>query len=203
MPKSVLHSFTNGSCATRPWSSPAILLLTLQRMRFFLQDTELSIRFFQTIKNVKKKFVLILFFMQQYLLDGKIICVAVIDILPRCLSSVYLYYDPDYSFLSLGTLSALFEISFVRQLARISPDLDKYYMGFYIHSCPKMRYKANYSVRKKGKLKTRIIFSPKPSFFSLQKLLAQRLLNGFLLKIAFPFWTNPNTVDSVQARRLD
>jgi len=30
-------------------------------------------------------------FHQQYLLDGKLIAVGVLDILPRCLSSVYLY----------------------------------------------------------------------------------------------------------------
>ena len=46
-------------------------------------------------------------FHQHYLLDGKLIAVGVIDILPHCVSSVYLYYDPDYSFLSLGTYSAL------------------------------------------------------------------------------------------------
>ncbi|XP_045147567.1 arginyl-tRNA--protein transferase 1 isoform X1 [Echinops telfairi] len=46
-------------------------------------------------------------FHQQYWLDGKIIAVGVIDILPSCVSSVYLYYDPDYSFLSLGVYSAL------------------------------------------------------------------------------------------------
>ena len=46
-------------------------------------------------------------FHQQYLLDGKIIMVGVIDILPHCISSVYLYYDPEYFFLTLGTYSAL------------------------------------------------------------------------------------------------
>lgn len=46
-------------------------------------------------------------FHQQYLLDGKIIAVGVIDILPHCISSKYYYYDPDYSFLSLGVYSAL------------------------------------------------------------------------------------------------
>lgn len=46
-------------------------------------------------------------FHQQYILDGKIIAVGVIDILPRCLSSKYLFYDPDYKFLSIGTYSAL------------------------------------------------------------------------------------------------
>ncbi|VDO67939.1 unnamed protein product [Schistosoma mattheei] len=45
---------------------------------------------------------------QQYWLDGeKLIAVGVIDLLPRCLSSVYVFYDPNYSFLHLGTYTAL------------------------------------------------------------------------------------------------
>jgi len=78
-------------------------------------------------------------FHQQYIIDGRIFAVGVIDILPHCVSSVYLYYDPDFSFLSPGTLTSLFEISFTRKVA-----LKYYYMGYYIHSCPKMRYKAKY-----------------------------------------------------------
>ncbi|XP_017204109.1 arginyl-tRNA--protein transferase 1 isoform X3 [Oryctolagus cuniculus] len=83
-------------------------------------------------------------FHQQYWLDGKIIAVGVIDILPSCVSSVYLYYDPEYSFLSLGVYSALREIAFTRQLHEKAPQLSYYYMGFYIHSCPKMKYKGQY-----------------------------------------------------------
>ncbi|XP_074195061.1 arginyl-tRNA--protein transferase 1 isoform X3 [Rhinolophus sinicus] len=83
-------------------------------------------------------------FHQQYWLDGKIIAVGVVDILPHCVSSVYLYYDPDYSFLSLGVYSALREIAFTRQLHEKAPQLSYYYMGFYIHSCPKMKYKGHY-----------------------------------------------------------
>ncbi|KAM6185938.1 arginyl-tRNA--protein transferase 1 isoform 3-T3 [Rhynchocyon petersi] len=83
-------------------------------------------------------------FHQQYWLDGKIIAVGVIDILPYCVSSVYLYYDPDYSFLSLGVYSALREIAFTKQLHEKTPQLSYYYMGFYIHSCPKMKYKGQY-----------------------------------------------------------
>ncbi|KAH0506627.1 Arginyl-tRNA--protein transferase 1 [Microtus ochrogaster] len=83
-------------------------------------------------------------FHQQYWLDGKIIAVGVIDILPYCVSSVYLYYDPDYSFLSLGVYSALREIAFTKQLHERASQLSYYYMGFYIHSCPKMRYKGQY-----------------------------------------------------------
>ncbi|XP_021022638.1 arginyl-tRNA--protein transferase 1 isoform X2 [Mus caroli] len=83
-------------------------------------------------------------FHQQYWLDGKMIAVGVLDILPYCVSSVYLYYDPDYSFLSLGVYSALREIAFTRQLHERTSQLSYYYMGFYIHSCPKMRYKGQY-----------------------------------------------------------
>ncbi|XP_053439966.1 arginyl-tRNA--protein transferase 1 isoform X5 [Nycticebus coucang] len=83
-------------------------------------------------------------FHQQYWLDGKIIAVGVVDILPYCVSSVYLYYDPDYSFLSLGVYSALREIAFTRQLHEKTSQLSYYYMGFYIHSCPKMKYKGQY-----------------------------------------------------------
>uniref|UniRef100_W8C8L4 Arginyl-tRNA--protein transferase 1 n=1 Tax=Ceratitis capitata TaxID=7213 RepID=W8C8L4_CERCA len=80
-------------------------------------------------------------FHQQYWLDDKLIAVGVIDILPHCVSSVYFFYDPDYSFLSLGTYGSLREIDLVQQLAKKVPALKYYYMGFYIHSCPKMRYK--------------------------------------------------------------
>ena len=47
------------------------------------------------------------FFFFFFFVAGKLIAVGVIDILPRCVSSVYLFYDPDYSFLSLGVYSAL------------------------------------------------------------------------------------------------
>ncbi|KAI9577628.1 hypothetical protein GQX74_013322 [Glossina fuscipes] len=80
-------------------------------------------------------------FHQQYWLDDQLIAVAVLDILPYCVSSVYFFYDPDYSFLSLGTYSSLREIELVQQLASSVSSLRYYYMGFYIHSCPKMRYK--------------------------------------------------------------
>nr|XP_020460194.1 arginyl-tRNA--protein transferase 1 isoform X4 [Monopterus albus] len=83
-------------------------------------------------------------FHQQYWLDGRIVAVGVIDILPTCVSSVYLYYHPDFASLSLGSYSALREIAFTRQLQKQSPKLSYYYLGFYIHSCSKMRYKGNY-----------------------------------------------------------
>lgn len=84
-------------------------------------------------------------FHQQYVIDGKIVAVGVIDVLRDCISSVYLYYDPEYRFLSLGSLSALFEIGFTLKLSALWPSLQYYYMGFYIHTCAKMRYKAQFS----------------------------------------------------------
>ncbi|KAI7872064.1 arginine-tRNA-protein transferase [Spinellus fusiger] len=83
-------------------------------------------------------------FHQKYILDGKLIAVAVLDILPKCISSVYFFYDPDYSSLALGKYSALQEIDLTRKLHSVSDDLKWYYMGFYIHSCPKMNYKGQY-----------------------------------------------------------
>ncbi|VDD83349.1 unnamed protein product, partial [Mesocestoides corti] len=81
---------------------------------------------------------------QQYWLDGKrLIAVGVVDLLPGCLSSVYLFYDPKFAFLHLGTYSALREIALVRHFHRTYGP--SYYMGFYIHSCVKMRYKALFS----------------------------------------------------------
>merc|ERR1712098_874445 len=81
----------------------------------------------------------------QYCIDNKIVAVGVLDILPFCVSSVYLYYDPDYQFLSLGTLTSLLEICLVRKLSASFPTITNYYLGFYIHNCVKMRYKGKYS----------------------------------------------------------
>lgn len=81
-------------------------------------------------------------FHEQYWLDNELIAVGVIDILPSCISSVCFFYDPVYSFLSLGTFSSLREIYLTRQLNKVANNLKYYYMGYYIHSCPKMRYKA-------------------------------------------------------------
>ncbi|XP_017985050.1 PREDICTED: arginyl-tRNA--protein transferase 2 isoform X1 [Theobroma cacao] len=83
-------------------------------------------------------------FHQQYIIDGKLVAVGVIDILPGCLSSKYLFWDPDYAFLSLGKYSALQEIGWVKENQAYSAGLQYYYMGYYIHSCSKMRYKAAY-----------------------------------------------------------
>jgi len=69
----------------------------------------------------------------------------VVDVLPGCLSSKYFIWDPDMAELSLGKFSALFEIAWVQAMQKVAPRLRYYYMGFYIHNCAKMRYKAEYA----------------------------------------------------------
>ena len=41
-------------------------------------------------------------FHQQYRIDGKLVAVGVVDVLPLSLSSKYFFWDPEYAFLSLG-----------------------------------------------------------------------------------------------------
>lgn len=84
-------------------------------------------------------------FHMQYWLDGKLVAVGVVDILPRCLSSKYTFWDPDYAFLSLGRITALKEIEWVKEACENSPNLKYYCMGFYIHKCKKMSYKSDYA----------------------------------------------------------
>ena len=69
-------------------------------------------------------------FHQRYLLDGRLVAVGVVDVLPHCLSSVYLFYDPELGRrLQLGKLTALREIQWVQAAMAVSPRLKYYYMG--------------------------------------------------------------------------
>ena len=81
-------------------------------------------------------------FHQQYWIGDVLIAVGVVDILPQGLSSVYLYYHPgmSHSLVALGKLATLKEIEYTRYVLK----KPYYYLGYYIESCPKMRYKADY-----------------------------------------------------------
>lgn len=83
-------------------------------------------------------------FHQQYWLDGALVAVGVVDVLPRCLSSKYLFWDPALGELSLGKVSSLLEIAWVRKAARKLPSLHWYYLGYYLASCPRMAYKGSF-----------------------------------------------------------
>lgn len=79
---------------------------------------------------------------QQYWIGDVLIAVGVVDVLPQGLSSVYLYYHPGmaHSLVPLGKLAILEEIEYTRKVLK----RPYYYLGYYIESCTKMRYKAEY-----------------------------------------------------------
>ena len=99
-----------------------------------------------------------------YRLDGRLIGISVIDVLPHCVSSVYFIWDPDYAWASLGKLSALRELALVKDMHAAGVDSMRYlYMGepssphlgaeaiaglitgYWIPSCTKMVYKSEYT----------------------------------------------------------
>ena len=78
-------------------------------------------------------------------IDGNIVAVGIVDILPTCLSSVYLYYDTDFQFLDLGVLTAIFEIEYAKSFHDLIDNNFKYYtMGFFSETVQKLRYKGFY-----------------------------------------------------------
>ncbi|KAI5477039.1 arginine-tRNA-protein transferase [Pseudohyphozyma bogoriensis] len=81
----------------------------------------------------------------KYLLDGKLIAMAVLDILPGAVSSVYFVWSPLWAGMGLGKVSALREAAMVREMKRAGVEgMTEYMMGFYIHTCAKMKYKGEY-----------------------------------------------------------
>ena len=78
-------------------------------------------------------------FHHTYRLDGRLIAMSVLDLLPRAVSGVYFIYHSDFEKWSFGKLSALREAALA-----IEQGYELLYMGYYIHSCKKMRYKADY-----------------------------------------------------------
>ncbi|MDQ7085987.1 MAG: arginyltransferase [Sulfurovum sp.] len=74
-----------------------------------------------------------------YIKDGKLIGVDLIDIVDDGISSIYFYYDPDYTRLSLGTYSLLYQI----KLAKIL-DLPWIYLGYWVDGCKAFAYKPRF-----------------------------------------------------------
>ncbi|THY73138.1 arginine-tRNA-protein transferase 1 [Aureobasidium pullulans] len=76
---------------------------------------------------------------QCYRLDGRLIAIGVLDLLPHAVSGVYFIYHQDFEKWSFGKLSAMREAALA-----LEGGYEFYYMGFYIHNCIKMRYKGDY-----------------------------------------------------------
>jgi arginine-tRNA-protein transferase len=79
---------------------------------------------------------------QHYKIGDLLIAVGVVDILPTGLSSVYLFYDPSFSHqhVALGKYAILKEVEYTHEHL----PSQYYYLGYYIESCQKMRYKGEY-----------------------------------------------------------
>jgi leucyl-tRNA---protein transferase len=75
----------------------------------------------------------------RYMLDDKLVGVALADRSTDSLSAVYCFYDPSCEDLSLGTYSILKQIELCRTWG-----LRYLYLGLYIGDCERMRYKARF-----------------------------------------------------------
>lgn len=75
----------------------------------------------------------------EYRLGERLVCASIADICSRSLSSVYVYFDPEFSSRSPGTFSALYEIEFCRERG-----IPYYYLGLLVAGCPSMSYKARF-----------------------------------------------------------
>ena len=54
---------------------------------------------------------------------------GVVDVLPRYLSSVYLFWDPGLPQLALGKVTAMYEVAWVQRAFQSDPELRYYCMG--------------------------------------------------------------------------
>jgi arginine-tRNA-protein transferase len=78
-------------------------------------------------------------FHQCYRIDGKLVAIGVLDLLPDCVSAVYFLYHESIHWLNPGKLGAMREIALAREAG-----YRWWYPGYYVHNCAKMRYKIEY-----------------------------------------------------------
>lgn len=75
-----------------------------------------------------------------YVRDDQLIGVALSDILPQAISSIYCYYDHDFDSLSIGRFSILAQIKMAKAL-----NIPYIYLGYWIKDHLSMGYKKEYS----------------------------------------------------------
>lgn len=75
----------------------------------------------------------------EFLIEGRLAAVAVVDALDHALSAVYTFFDPAFNDYSPGVFAVLWQIEEARRR-----ELEYVYLGFWIEDCRKMRYKNQY-----------------------------------------------------------
>ena len=73
----------------------------------------------------------------RYSVDGRLVAVGYVDVLPDGLSGIYFFYDPDERRRSLGTFNVLSIIDAAR-----ARGLSWAYLGYYVRGCRSLEYKA-------------------------------------------------------------
>ncbi len=75
----------------------------------------------------------------EFLIEGQLVAVAIVDVLENALSAVYTFFDPAFNDYSPGVFAVLWQIETARQ-----HQLEHVYLGFWIADCRKMSYKTQY-----------------------------------------------------------
>ena len=86
-------------------------------------------------------------FHQLYRLDGKLVAIGIIDVVPKGVVSIYMWYDVSkaISKYSFGVYSALKEIELVCSYNQRSPNMQYYYLQGWNKLNKKLEYKSNYT----------------------------------------------------------
>ncbi len=71
--------------------------------------------------------------------DGRLLAVAVVDVVPQGLSAVYTFYEPDERRRGLGTCAVLQQIEAAREMGK-----PYVYLGYWVPRSAKMDYKRRY-----------------------------------------------------------
>lgn len=74
-----------------------------------------------------------------YRIDGRLVGVGYVDVLPRGMSAIYFFHDPAERHRSLGTFNVLSLIAATRE--RGLPHL---YLGYYVEGCRSLAYKERF-----------------------------------------------------------
>ena len=75
----------------------------------------------------------------EFHLEGELVAVAVTDLLPSGLSSVYTFFDPAKQSAGLGVFALVWQIKHAIELGK-----PWVYPGFWVEGCDKMSYKSRY-----------------------------------------------------------